>query len=57
MRDAPAAAAGGAHPPWSDHFERTVAKRSVERKNTVLLRNEQLSLGSLTAPGAVRVPL
>jgi hypothetical protein len=57
MHDAPAAAAVGAHAPWSDHFERTVAKRSIERKNTVLLDNEQLSLGSLTPPAAVRVPL
>jgi len=55
MRDAPAAAAGGAHPPWSDHFERTVAKRSIERKNTVLLDTEQLSLRALTAAVAIRV--
>jgi hypothetical protein len=57
MHDAPVVAAGGAHAPWSDHFERTVAKRSVERKNTVLLDNEQLSPGSPAPPVAVRVPL
>jgi len=57
MRETPAVAAGGAHASWSDHFERTVAKRSVERKNTVLLDNEQLSLGSLTPLAAVRVAL
>jgi hypothetical protein len=48
---------GGARAPWSDHFERTVAKRSVERKNTVLLENEQLSLVAPTLPTAVRVRL
>jgi hypothetical protein len=55
MHDAPAAATGGDGAPWSDHFERTVAKRSIERKNTVLLDNEQLSLGAPTPLAAVRV--
>jgi hypothetical protein len=42
--------------PWPDHFERTVAKRSVERKNTVLLNNEQPSFTAMPSAAVLVQP-